>query len=63
MRTVTFEVERVERETELALLLLIDGNKVWVPKSQIDGAEEIGEGDEDIEVEVAEWWAEKEGLV
>jgi hypothetical protein len=63
MRTVMIQVEEVRRETDLALLFVVDGEEVWVPKSQIEESDEISEGDEDIEVNVAEWFAEQEGLV
>lgn len=63
MDTVLIEVERVEGETDLAFYFVIDGEKVWLPKSQIEEPDEIAVGDEQIEVNVAQWLAEKEGLV
>lgn len=67
MRTVTVNVDEVLHETDLALLLLLsssNGNQqeVWVPKSVIEDADDISFGDSDIEVEVAEWFTEKEGI-
>jgi hypothetical protein len=62
MATVTLTVLKVVAETDLALLLELEEDQVWVPKSVITGADEIDVGDEDIEVEVAEWFAEREGL-
>ncbi len=63
MDTVTIQVERVAAETDLALLLVIDAEEVWVPKSCISDPDEIAVGDEEIEVNVAEWIAQREGLV
>jgi hypothetical protein len=76
MRTVLISVAEVKRETPLAFLFVLPGDadgvgldcedereRIWVPKSVIDDeGEGIEAGDEDIEVNVAEWFAEKEGL-
>lgn len=59
------EIDDVEcvKETEKALLLVIDGDEVWCPKSVIGDDSDIqGDGDTGRLV-VQEWWAEKEGLV
>lgn len=62
--TVEFEVERVKVETDLALLVEIEGEEHWVPKSQVDEDSEVyskknGSGT----LVVSRWWAEKEGLL
>jgi hypothetical protein len=58
------EVELVAKETDLAFLFEIDGmSPIWVPKSVIDDPDEIGVGDESIEVGIAAWFASKEGIV
>jgi hypothetical protein len=63
MDTVTIEVAEVLAETDLALLFRLDDDEaVWVPKSVITHADEIDVGDEDIEVEVKAWFAEREGM-
>ncbi len=50
----------VKHETAAAFCCEIDGEEVWIPKSQIiDGEPEIG--DEDIEVTVTSWLASQEG--
>jgi hypothetical protein len=61
--TVSFDVEAVEAETERAILVEIEGEKVWVPKSQITEDSEVyskksGGG----ELIVTRWWAEQQGL-
>jgi RNase P/RNase MRP subunit p29 len=53
----------VIRETDSAVLLETDDGKVWVPKSiVIDPPDYWGE-DEEVEIEIPTWFAEKEGLV
>lgn len=48
------------RETTLAVLLDIDGEEVWIPKSQMnEWPEEEGEGD----VVMTEWIAFENGLI
>lgn len=59
---IHLDVERIARETDMALLLVIDGDELWVPKSVIADADTYGEGDEDVTVSVQMWFAEKEGL-
>ena len=60
---VALEVEKVLRETDKALLVLVEGMETWVPKSIIHDDSECyslksGPG----EMLVPEWFAEKEGL-
>lgn len=62
MSTITIFVRQVVRETGRAFLFLTEDGEVWVPKSVIEDADEIAEGDDDLEIEVAEWFANKEGL-
>lgn len=63
MDTVTIEVLRVIAETDLALLMELEDGEQWFPKSVITDAEDIDVGDTEIEIEVKEWFAEKEGLI
>ena len=61
---VSISVEEVIRETDKALLVLVEGMETWVPKSLIDDDSECysmksGPG----EMIVPLWFAEKEGLV
>ena len=48
-------VDSFEHETDLALLFMIDGDEVWIPKSV------VVDWDDDF-VDLPTWWAEKEGL-
>lgn len=61
--TFDLKIDLVEKETERAFLVIIDGEKYWLPKSQIRGGEDkLEEKAEDVEVTVNSWWAEQEGL-
>jgi hypothetical protein len=62
MRYRTVAVDRVVAQTDLAFLLSVDGDDRWVPKSVIEDPGEVDVGDEEIEIEVAEWFCENEGL-
>ena len=63
MAVFALEDVKVLQETDKALLIDLEGEPVWVPKSCIDFEESDVErvGDEGI-LMVQEWWAEKEGL-
>lgn len=61
----TIQIQDVEpvRETDKALLVEVDGEQKWCPKSVIDDDSEVysmksGGGT----LVVQRWWAEKEGL-
>lgn len=61
--TVEFEHVQCIKETDAALLCVIDGEKVWMPLSQIDDSSEVlREGDEGMLV-VTKWIAKQKGLV
>jgi len=65
MGVIRFEDCKVKHETELALLVEIEGEPVWVPKSVIDDDSEVYDDNENAKgaLVVKEWWAEKAGLV
>lgn len=56
----TVEAE-VTRTTDAAVLVTIDGDEHWVPRSVCLSGEDIQEGDTDLIV--ANWWLQKEGLL
>ncbi len=61
--TATFEDVKAVRDSGKALLCLIEGTGVWIPKSLIeDDSEVYRKGDEGTLI-VPEWFAVKEGLV
>ncbi len=62
MRYTTVGVSKVLQETALAFLFETEDGETWVPKSVLESPDDIAVDDEEIEVEVAAWFAEKEGL-
>jgi hypothetical protein len=57
----------VKHHTERAVLFIVGDDEVWVPKSVIEVEYDDREWEDLIksgpgEIEVAEWFAEKEGL-
>lgn len=62
MRYRAVEVDEVLKATDAAFLFEIGGEEKWVPKSCVESPDEIGEGDTGLSVEVAEWFALREGL-
>ena len=57
-------LERCEivHETDRAMLINYDGNKIWVPKSQINELDRLDVGDTNVTVPISRWFAEKEGI-
>ena len=53
----------IGKATTKAILLHHDGEKFWVPKSQVQDPEQYSRYDEDQTVLVKEWFARKEGLI
>lgn len=63
-RKAEVENVRVIRETAEALLIEIDGERqTWVPKSQVDDDSEVFTDGDQGTITLAEWFAEKEGLI
>jgi len=50
-------------ETPKALHVIIDGEKHWIPKSQIDDDSEVWENGQEGTLVISEWFADKEKLV
>jgi hypothetical protein len=49
--------------TDAAICLTHDGDKVWVPKSQIDDPDQYKRWDNGVSVLVREWFARKAKLI
>ena len=60
---VVIEVDRIVHETDSAFLLLIDDEKVWIPKSQVEDPDSYSKGDCDLTMNVTEWIAKEKELV
>lgn len=55
--------ELISQETDAAFLVVLeDGEEVWLPKSQISDPEDYAKGDKDGVISVTEWIAEQKGL-
>lgn len=51
------------KETDSAFLLVIeDGERVWLPKSQVANPDDYSEGDEGVSISVTEWIADQKGI-
>lgn len=61
MDYVTIEIDKIKRATDLAVLAEIGGSEYWIPRSVIEDGDDLDEGDFG-EINVAEWFAQKEGL-
>jgi hypothetical protein len=61
--TVQFEIDDpVEAESENAILVEVEGEKVWLPKSQIEEDSEVyGKGHTGTLV-ITEWIAKQKGI-
>jgi len=56
--TVTFK-----RITEKAFLVIWEGDEIWLPKSVVTVIGDLPRSaSEEVELEVEDWFAEKEGL-
>ena len=56
-------VSEVVTETKKAVLVRIAQDEYWIPKSVIHEDDEYVVGGGPAEINVATWWAEKEGLL
>ena len=61
-KTVEFDDVECVKETEKAILVDIEGDEYWIPKSQVDDDSEVYEEDTEGTLVISEWFANKEGL-
>lgn len=60
---VEFSGTVCKKETDMALLCVIDGKEYWIPKSQIvEGSEVNSEEDEGVLL-LTQWISEQKGLL
>lgn len=60
--TVRIPDVEVVRATEDALLVLVEGEEVWIPKSQIDDDSEVWREGQEGALVIPEWLAEAKGI-
>lgn len=60
----TFEVDDCEaiHETEKAVLIKLDDEEWWVPRSVICEDSEVANSGDEGTLTIKRWWAEKQGL-
>jgi len=58
-----FENCQTVRETDMALLISVDGDEYWIPKSQIDDDSEVYKHPTEGVLIISEWLAIQKGLV
>jgi len=51
----------VKKETDKAILVVLDGDDVWIPKSQIVDDSDVWKADQEGDLYVTEWFAEQKG--
>lgn len=63
--TVTFENVRCLKETDLAILCVVDGQEVWLPKSHVHDDSEVFDDEENSagKLVISEWLATTKGLI
>lgn len=59
---VHVDVDEIKRETDSAFLVVVDGEEIWLPKSQISDPDSYNEGDTNCTVSVTKWIAREKGL-
>lgn len=57
-----FEDVEVKHETEMAILCVVDGNEVWIPKSIIHDDSEVFKAGTTGRLIIPEWLAKAKGL-
>lgn len=60
---VTFEDVSGEHETDRGLLVRIDGETAWLPKSQLSDDSEVRRAGDKGDLVIPRWLAEDKGLV
>jgi len=61
--SVEFSDVKAIAETEVALLCEVDGEEVWLPKSQVQDESEVWQKGDEGTLVVSEWIAKQKGLL
>lgn len=62
-KTVEIDIDGIKIKTEKAILVIIDDEEIWLPKSQIEYDEDVHNPDGTNVITVTEWIAEQKGLI
>lgn len=60
--TVSLRDVVCKKETDAALLCIINGEEVWIPKSQVSDDSEVYAEDHEGTLVISEWIANQRGL-
>ncbi len=61
--TVEITIEKIERQSELAILVSYEGKEYWLPKSHLFGYDDDFVGEENIKIEASQWILEEKGMI
>jgi len=61
--TVEFEDTHCIKDTDDAILVVVDDRQVWIPQSQVDDDSEVYEKGHSGTLVISEWIAIQKGLV
>lgn len=59
---VDVPVERVKRATEKAILVVVEGEDIWIPRSEIHDDSEVWDEGHDGTLVIPLWLAEQKGI-
>lgn len=59
---VEIDVDEIVHVTGKAILVKVDGNEVWIPKSQLETVFAHRKGDTDVTLSITEWIADQKRL-
>lgn len=59
---IHIDVEEITKETDKAFCCVIDGESVWLPKTQIADWRNYEEGDKVVSMSITEWIAREKGI-
>lgn len=54
---------KVVRETDKAILVVLDKDQIWIPKSQITDDSNVWKEGQEGDLYVSEWFAEQRGWI
>jgi hypothetical protein len=59
---VYVEFDEIKKETKNAFLCILEGEEIWIPKSQVADPADYEEGDKNVGMSITEWIAKQKGL-
>lgn len=62
-RTVGYEDVECIAQSDLAILVIIEGDEYWIPQSQVDDDSEVWKKGDEGTLVITQYIAEKKGLI